>query len=49
MGRGDMVPSQISVDRLGSLIVYNDLEEEIQLSTLWQDQTAVLVFVRHFG
>ena len=44
-----MVQYQISVEKLGSLNVYNDSEEAVKLSSLWQKQTAVLVFVRHFG
>lgn len=44
-----MVQYEISVEKLGSLRVYDEYEEAIQLSTLWQKGTAVLVFVRHFG
>jgi len=44
-----MVEYQISVEEFGSLKVYDDNEEAVQLSTLWQKKTAVLVFVRHFG
>lgn len=44
-----MIQSQISVEQLGSIIVYDDLEMAIQLSTLWQNETAVIVFVRYFG
>ncbi len=44
-----MVQYQVSVEEFGSLNVYNDSEEVIKLSSLWQKQTAVLVFVRHFG
>ncbi len=44
-----MVQYEISVEQLGSLTVYDECEEAIQLSTLWQKGTAVLVFVRHFG
>jgi len=40
---------KISVEEFGSLNVYNDSEEVVKLSTLWQKGTAVLVFVRHFG
>jgi hypothetical protein len=39
----------ISLEQFGSITVYDDCEKAIQLSTLWQKQTAVLVFVRHFG
>lgn len=44
-----MVQNEISVEHLGSLKAYDEYEEAIQLSTLWQKETAVLVFVRHFG
>jgi len=44
-----MVQYQISVEKFGSLIVYNESEEAVKLSSFWQKQTAVLVFVRHFG
>ncbi len=44
-----MVQHIISVEKFGSLDVYNDNEEPVKLSSLWQKATAVLVFVRHFG
>ena len=44
-----MAQYQISVEKFGSLTAYDDCEEAIQFSTLWQKGTAVLVFVRHFG
>ena len=44
-----MVQYQISVEEFGSLNAYDDSEEAVKLSTLWQKETAVLVFVRHFG
>jgi hypothetical protein len=44
-----MVPYQISVEEFGSLNVYDESEEAVKLSSLWQRETAVLVFVRHFG
>ena len=44
-----MVHQDISLEQFGSITVYDDCEKAIQLSTLWQKQTAVLVFVRHFG
>ena len=45
----EMVQYQISVEEFGSLNAYDDSEEAVKLSTLWQKGTAVLVFVRHFG
>ncbi len=44
-----MVQYQISVERLGALTAYDDSEETVRLSTLWEKEPAVLVFVRHFG
>lgn len=44
-----MVQYQISVEKFGSLNVYDNSEEAVKMSTLWQKETAVLVFVRHFG
>jgi hypothetical protein len=45
----EMVQYVISVEKFGSLDVYNDNEEPVKLSSLWLKETAVLVFVRHFG
>lgn len=44
-----MVQYQVSVEKFGSLNVYDDNDEAVRLSSLWQEKTAVLVFVRHFG
>ncbi len=44
-----MVQYEISVAEFGSLNVYDNSEEAVKMSTLWQKGTAVLVFVRHFG
>ena len=44
-----MDQNQISLVQLGSMTVYDDCDKAIQLSSLWQEATAVLVFVRHFG
>ena len=44
-----MVEYQVSVQEFGSLNVYDDQDEAVKLSELWQEGTAVLVFVRHFG
>ncbi len=44
-----MIQYQISVEEFGSFNVYDDNEEVVKLSTLWQKGTAALVFVRHFG
>jgi hypothetical protein len=38
-----------SVQALGKIEIYNEENEDILLSTLWADKTAVLFFVRHFG
>ena len=34
---------------LGALTVLDADKKSIQVSTLWEKQTAVMVFVRHFG
>jgi len=39
----------ISAAQLGELHVLNEQNEKIKLSDLWQEKTAALVFVRHFG
>jgi len=44
-----MVQYTIAVEEFGSLNVYDDNDEAVKLSSLWQKGTAVLVFVRHFG
>ncbi len=44
-----MVEYQISVEQFGSLTAYDDSEEAVQFSTLWQKTPTALVFVRHFG
>jgi hypothetical protein len=41
--------NNIRTEELGSLEVFNGNSEKIPLSSLWQEKTAVLVFVRHFG
>ena len=44
-----METNNLSVENLGDLVVLDDENESVKLSTLWQDKPAVLVFVRHFG
>ena len=39
----------VAASALGELPVLDRSGAEVPLSSLWQDQTAVLVFVRHFG
>ena len=36
-------------DDLATMPVLDSKSNAIALGTLWQDRTAVLVFVRHFG
>lgn len=43
-----MEKEQISVN-VGELIVYNGENEPVQLASLWEKKTAVMIFVRHFG
>jgi hypothetical protein len=45
----DMVQHHIAVDEFGDLKAYDENGQGVQLSTLWQTGSAVLVFVRHFG
>lgn len=44
-----MVQYQVSLEQFGELNLYNESEESVKMSSLWQKGTAVLVFVRHFG
>ena len=44
-----MASENISIEQLGKQVVYNERNEPVVVSTLWQEQTAVLIFVRHFG
>ena len=38
-----------TVEELGGSIVLDEKSQEIRLSSLWKERTAVLIFVRHFG
>lgn len=40
---------EATADDLGALTVLNGEKEVIPIASLWADQTAILVFVRHFG
>lgn len=44
-----MVQDNVLAEAFGTLTALNDREETVKFSSLWQQQTAVLVFVRHFG
>lgn len=44
-----MSDDSISVQQLGKILAYDENEQTTPLATLWQEKTAVLVFVRHFG
>lgn len=39
----------VSTQDLGEVILLNEKEEQVKVSTLWRKKTAALVFVRHFG
>ena len=39
----------ISVERLAQLGVYDEQGKSSPLAELWAEQTAALIFVRHFG
>ena len=41
--------SEIDVERLGRLEVFDEAGYLVKLSTLWEKNPALLVFVRHFG
>ncbi len=44
-----MEAHEVSVEQLGQLDVYNQQGQKSALRDLWASQSAVLVFVRHFG
>jgi len=44
-----MAYENISTQNLGELTVLNEQREQVKISTLWREKTAVLVFIRHFG
>jgi len=44
---GDVM--QIDITRFGNLVVFDEQNHPVELGSLWQDQPAVIVFVRHFG
>ena len=44
-----MEAKDISVERLSQLGVYDEEGVKLPLADLWAEQTAALVFVRHFG
>ena len=39
----------VSIKSLGELTVLDGQGRPVELSSLWKNRTAVLVFVRHFG
>ena len=41
--------SDAVVERLKKMEVLDEYGAPVRLGNLWQDRTAVLVFVRHFG
>jgi hypothetical protein len=44
-----MAYENISTENLGELTVLNEQREQVKISTLWREKTAVLLFIRHFG
>jgi hypothetical protein len=40
---------QTRADDLATLTVLDEHGAKVELGTLWRDETAVLVFTRHFG
>lgn len=41
--------SAINIATFGALTVYDESGQSLMLSSLWQQNPALLVFVRHFG
>ncbi len=44
-----MKPTLQQIERLGQLDIQDEKGTVFKLKTLWKEQTAVLIFVRHFG
>lgn len=44
-----MISDSIDIQQFGKLKVFDESATSIQLSSLWENCTAVLVFIRHFG
>ncbi|MGW8193326.1 MAG: hypothetical protein ACWGOX_03600 [Desulforhopalus sp.] len=44
-----MDKSTIDVEKLGKVTVFNEGGERLQLAGLWQNGSAALIFIRHFG
>ena len=44
-----MTDKPIDTASLGSMNVVDEDNGQVLLSSFWQEKTAVLVFVRHFG
>ncbi len=49
MGGGRMAPDNEAVHQLSTLTVLDEKGQSVPLSSLWQQQRTVLLFVRHFG
>ena len=46
---GHMDNSSLDVAKFGEFEVYNEQCDTVKLASLWNETTAVLVFIRHFG
>lgn len=44
-----MDDESISVQQLGRITAYDEEQQPVTLATLWAENPAVLVLVRHFG
>lgn len=44
-----MAKSTLDVAEFGKVFVYNEHGDAVRLSELWQDTTAALILIRHFG
>jgi len=41
--------TEYKVNNLSNLTVLDEKKNPVQFSSFWQDQTAILIFIRHFG
>lgn len=44
-----MLKEKISIAQLGGITAYDMDSTAVNLSELWKEKIAVLVFIRHFG
>jgi len=44
-----MTTKEVSIEQLGQISLYDEYSNATKLAELWQEKTAVIVFIRHFG